>query len=195
MILNDDCQDPVEEVVDPPGGGGTGNPKKLLWLYLAPLAYLDLGLVSLYLADTNIIDDIPWLTPSSPWVFLEPDPESDSFFTETYSDTTNTIVQNSSVVVKGVTAAKQRAIRELSNHCALGVVVVYESKEAVFQGADLVFLGTAGAELIVGLDPATITNVVTTSASSTDTSTIALEVTSVVRNFGSRLINYNQIIA
>ena len=194
MILNDDCQDPIEEeVVDPPSG--TDNPKKLLWLYLAPLAYLDLSLVSLSLSDTNNIADIPWLTPSSPWVFLEPDTESDSFFTETYSDTTNTIVQSSSVVVKGVTAAKLRAIRELSNHCALAVIVVYESKEAVLQGADLIFLGTSGAELIVGLDPATIANVTTTSASSTETSTIALEVISVVRNYGSRLSNYNQIVS
>ena len=197
MVLNDDCQDVVEEEeeVTPPDGGGSDNPKKLLWLYVAPLSSLILGGVSVSPTDYFSIRDIPWATASTPGEFLEPDPESDSFYTETYNDETDVITQKASIVIKGVRAVKLRAIRELSNYCALAVIVVYESKESILQGVDHYFLGFNQAKLIHALVPATITNVVTTSASSTDSSTISMDIVSVVRQYGSRISNYQTIVS
>ena len=185
MIINEECADLVED---------NGEPKKLLWLYVSPLSSLDLEGVALPLSDVFSIQDIPWLTATNPWVFIEPNPESDSVYTETYADDNNVITQKASIVVKGVKAAKLRTIRELANHCALAVIVVYESQEAVLQGADHLFVGFGLPILIPTLEPATITNVVVTSASSVDSSTIALDIVSVARQFASNLSDYTLIV-
>lgn len=185
MILNEECADLVES---------SGEPKKLLWLYVAPLSSLDLEGVTLPLSDSFSIQDIPWLTASNPWEFIEPDPESDSVYTETYADDNGVITQKAAIVVKGVKAVKMRAIQELQKHCALAVIVVYESQEAVIQGVDHLFVGFGLPLLIPTLEPATISNVVTTSASSTDSSKIALDIISVARQYAPTLSDYTLIV-
>lgn len=185
MITNEECLDSETE---------SGEPKKLLWLYVAPLSQIDLQGVTLPLSDPFTIQDIPWLTPSTPWVFIEPDPESDSVYTETYDDGNGVITQKSSIVVKGVTPAKLRVLQELQSHCALAVIVVYESQEAVIQGVDHFFIGFGLPMLIPTLEPATITNVVNTSASSTSTSTIAISIVSISRQYAPSLFDYQLIV-
>lgn len=185
MILNEECADLVES---------SGEPKKLLWLYVAPLSSLDLEGVTVPLSDAFSIQDIPWSVASNPWVFMEPDPESDSVYTESYADDNGVITQKSAIVVKGVKAAKLRSIQELQNHCALAVIVVYESQEAVIQGVDHIFIGFGLPLLIPTLSPATISNVVTTSASSSDSSTIALDIISISRQYASNLSDYTLIV-
>jgi hypothetical protein len=175
MIGSDICKD-----------GGS-----LVLIYVSPLKDLDIN--NPVLVD-GVVDDIPWLTPSSPWIMLEPvEDDAVNIFEEKYNDSNEVISQSTVVKIEGITSAKLEDFRRLQNKCALAVLLVFSDGSSRLQGLDKVFT-SIGWVFIPTLATCSVTETTNTSAIVV-TDNILVSFKSVARNYAIYISDYENLVS